>query len=138
MRYISDKNISFSILVNGTSKRVRFTPKMQGGSIYITNDEAEIKALEETGTYKRGVFERVPGSEIPLVPDTGTNSKTSDKESLSGKKGKKVFVVEEITSYQDAIEYLVEKCGSDREKLGNPSNVLEEALAKGVSFPNIK
>ena len=36
MRYISDKNISFSLPVSGQDKRFRFTPCMKGGSIYVT------------------------------------------------------------------------------------------------------
>ena len=47
MRYISDLNISFSLLVDGVDKRFSFTPMAKGGSMYIAKTEAEIKASTE-------------------------------------------------------------------------------------------
>lgn len=137
MRYISDSVISFSVQIGGRDKRVRFSPVMDGGSSYITNDVDEIKALESLSSFQRGVFRRAPGSEKEVV-------RKADSPAAKGKAGRpkkgdpkeELIPVNDVTTWQEAAEYLVEKCGS--EALAEPDAILEEAGKKGVSFPNLK
>lgn len=133
MRYISDSVISFSILINGRDKRVRFSPIMDGGSSYITNDPDEIKALESLSTFQRGVFRRVPGSEQEPLSDKSKKGKVG-RPAKNGGAG--MMPIEEVTTWQEAAEYLMENCGS--EALAEPDAILEEAGKKGIVFPNIK
>lgn len=121
MRYISDKVISFSVMVNGTDKRIRFTPMMGGGSIYITDSAAEIEALEKNSAYRNGIFRRAPGETVKVE---------------KGKKNKPV-PVKGISSWQDAREYLVSELGCTGE-LNTPEEISAEAGARGVSFPDLK
>lgn len=137
MRYISDSVISFSIQIGGRDKRVRFNPVMDGGSSYITNDSDEIKVLESLSSFQRGIFRRAPGSEkevIGKVDSPVTKGEAGRPEKSNAKKGLKP--VDDVTTWQEAAEYLVEKCGS--EALSEPDAILEEAGKKGVSFPNLK
>lgn len=137
MRYISDSVISFSIQIGGRDKRVRFTPVMDGGSSYITNDPKEIEALESLSSFQRGVFRCAPGSEkevIGKVDSPAAKGKAGRPKKSDPQKG--LTPVEEVTTWQEAAEYLVEKCGS--EALSEPDAILEEAGKKGVSFPNLK
>lgn len=121
MRYISDKVISFSVMVNGTDKRIRFTPMMGGGSIYITDSTAEQEALEKNRAYKNGIFRRVPGE--PAKVEKSRKSKP--------------VPVKGISSWQDAREYLVSELGCTG-ALNTPEEISAEAGAKGVSFPDLK
>lgn len=128
IRYVSDLNISFSIQVNGKDRRIRFSPRMNGGSTYLAETDEEVKALEASSMFNR-VYYRAPGQVI--------------EESTSGKKGRKkaedkFTEVGEVSSWQEAREYLVDKFGSDFKSLTTPDSILAEASAKKVTFPNLK
>lgn len=131
MRYTSDKIISFSILINGTCKRVRFIPKMQGGSIYVTNHQPEIKALEASDMYNR-VYKRTPDCK-----DEELSDKKDVKNNPTDKKVK-AKNVKNIASWQEAVEYLVKECGSDAEALTTPEAIANEAAEKGINFVGLK
>lgn len=148
MRYISDKIISFSILINGTYKRVRFIPKMQGGSIYVTNHQSEIKALEDSDMYNR-VYTRAPDckdEELPKNAGTKGNANPDKAAKIALPKADKaakaaspkIKVVKTVSTWQEAVEYLSTKCGSEAEKLTTPEAIANEAVEKGVSFVNLK
>ena len=128
MRYISDLNISFSLLVDGVDKRFSFSPCGRGGSMYIARSEAEIRALEKSPMYGR-VYRRMEGQEdIPV------------KSSSKGGKRKKAPQMQDIpgiNTWQEAIEYLVSLCGSDRADLMTPEDILSEASANGIRFTNL-
>lgn len=128
MRYISNLNISFSLLVNGVDKRFCFTPCTKGGSMYIAKNDDEIKALEASDMYGR-IYRRMEGQEVKPSPKKGGKRPTKSSSQVKDVKG--------IDTWQEAIEYLAEKCGSDREKLTTPDEILAEATAKGIRFPNI-
>ena len=129
MRYISNLNISFSLPVKGADKRFCFTPCMKGGSMYIAKNDDEIKALEASDMYGR-IYRRMEGQETKPSPKKGGKR--------SGKTAEKMKEVKNVDTWQEAIEYLADWCGSNRESLMTPDDILAEAKAKGVCFPNIK
>ena len=129
MRYISDLNISFSLLVDGVDKRFSFTPMARGGSMYIARTDAEIKALEASDMYGR-IYWRMEGQKTKPSPKKGGKR--------SRKTAEEMKEVKNVDTWQEAIEYLADWCGSNRESLMTPDDILTEAKAKGVCFPNIK
>lgn len=129
MRYRSNKNISFSLLVEGADKRFRFNPCMQGGSIYVTNVPAEIKALEASSMFNR-VYHRAPGCEDEKIP--------REKKQSSESKNSSAIEVPEVKSWQEAKEYLNTQYNIDMGKLVSPESIMSEATAKGIKFPNIQ
>jgi len=126
MRYISQRIISFSVNIGGKSKRVSFTPKMDGGSLYLTKDLNEIKAIEATDMFKNGVFSRAAGQDDPVK-----DRKVIDPIIISLKG------IKTIKTLQDAVEYLV-NLGVDATSLTTPDEIVKAATEKGVSFPNMK
>lgn len=128
MRYVSNNVISFSIKVKGRadSVRVNFLPLSHGGSSYTTEVESVVEAMEKSPMYGK-VYQRAP--------------ECAD-DCLRVKKPVKVFrkkpvSVDSVTGWQDAIDYLVENCGSHAGKLVTPEEILKEAEAKGVVFPRL-
>ena len=93
MKYISDRVISFSLIIGNADKRICFIPCMMGGSMYITDDEDEIKALEGSGMYGR-VYRRDPNC------TQGQDKPTGGKPQKAAKKAKEVPGVE---TWQEAI-----------------------------------
>lgn len=128
MRYISELNISFSLEIKGNDKRFRFSPCMNGGSIYVTEDVAEIEALEKSTMYNR-VYRRHESCVNEVVG--------SNENKKNGKKTTKMKEVAEVTNWQDAKEYLVANCEVEEDAVGNPEEILEAAKKCKVTFPNI-
>lgn len=130
MRYISNLNISFSLLVNGVDKRFCFTPCTKGGSMYIAKNDDEIKALEASDMYGR-IYRRMEG-QTEKVPNPSKKA--------AGRKPKafpKVQDVKGVETWQEAVEYLVNNHGSDRDALTTPDEILAEAAKISIRFPNI-
>ena len=130
MRYISNQSISFSIRINGRedSARVSFTPHTSGGSTFMTENEALIEALEKSDMYNK-VYRRAPECVSEEVKPKRAAKKSAEK---------KLTQVAEVAGWQDAVDYLTDKCGSDASKLTSPEAILNEAQAKGLAFPNLK
>ena len=130
MRYISNQSISFSICLNGkdNSVRVSFIPLSSGGSTYMTDNEALIAALEKSDMFNK-VYRRAPEC---------VNEEAKPKRAAKKAAEKKLTQVAEVEGWQDAVEYLTDKCGSDASKLISPEAILNEAQAKGLAFPNLK
>lgn len=129
MRYVSDNVISFSIRVKGTesSARVNFTANTNGGSTFSTDRPALIHALESSPMYGTR-YRRAPECEC------GCRKAAAPKK---GDTDKRVRLVTGVCGWQDAVEYLTGKCGSDARKLKSPDAILAEAEAKGVKFPDL-
>lgn len=150
MRYIADSVISFSIMVNGRDKRIRFNPLMGGGSVYVTENVAEIKVLEASATFKRGIFRRAAGYENINVKEPAQDgnaslpenkrevSKVKGKNAESGQKKEKTEIVGAVTTIQEAAEYLIEKFGLEPDDLTDPDTILAVAAEKKVEFPDLK
>lgn len=126
MRYVSDKVISFSVRVDGreNSVRVNFTARSTGGSTFSTQAEDLIKALEKNEMYGK-VYRRAPECAC------GRKPRKAQPES------RRVLIVAGVSDWQDAIDYLVDKCGSDAGVLVTPEKILAEAAARGVKFPEL-
>lgn len=133
MRYISDLNISFSLLVDGVDKRFSFTPMARGGSMYIARTDAEIKALEASNMYGR-IYRRKEG-QIP--PEQAGNAPKPKRGKTAAKAVPKAQDVKGVETWQEAIEYLVNQHGTDRGTLTTPDEILAEAAKQGIRFPNI-
>lgn len=123
MLYISDRVISFSLPVNGKSKRFRFDSRMRGGSYYVARTEEEIKALEGSDMFGR-VYHRSP-SEEPA----------KRKRIAKVKEPKKVL---DILTWQDAQDYLINNCSADSSQLQTPDEILSVASSYNLLFPNLK
>ncbi len=122
MRYISNRNISFSLMIGNTSKQFDFLSQSNGTSIYVTDDSNEIKVLEASDMFKNGLYKRAEG-EQEAKP-------VKDKE-------KDLKPVKKITTLQDAVEYLA-NLGVDATSLTTPDEIIQSATEKGVCFPNMK
>lgn len=131
MRYISDNVISFSMVIEPGkgSARISFTANSNGGSSYYTDSEAVIKAMEASPMF--GVVYR-RASEC-IDEQVGQKKKAVRK----AKEEPKLTPVNEVTGWQDAIEYLVSNCESDASKLSSPEAILKEAATKNIWFPNL-
>ena len=133
MRYISDLNISFSLLVDGVDKRFSFIPMTRGGSMYIARTDAEIKALEASDMYGR-IYRRKEG-QIP--PEQAGTAPKPKRGKTAAKAAPKAQDVKGVETWQEAIEYLVNQHGTDRGTLTTPDEILAEAAKQGIRFPNI-
>ena len=133
MRYISDLNISFSLPVDGVDKRFSFTPMARGGSMYIAKTEAEIKALEASSMYGR-IYRRKEG-QIPT--EQAGNAPKPKKGKTAAKAAPKAQDVKGVETWQEAIEYLVNHHGSERDTLTTPDEILAEAAKLNLRFPNL-
>ena len=122
MKYISDSILAFSLKVGKSVRRIRFIPFNRGGSYYLTNDSAEITALEKSAGFNK-MFRK--------SPDCATQAPAEDLK-------KDLVMVGEVTNYQDAITYLSKKFASDKSQLKTPDAILKEAEKHKVSFPNLK
>lgn len=148
MRYISDSVISFSITLNGKDKRVRFSPLMGGGSMYIAENADEIKLLESLGSYKRNVFRRAPECKDLIIEDSSDTEKKVKGTSKKGQKNvvekktegnnAKVEKVDSVTTIQEAAEYLAEKFELEMDDLADPDAILAKAAENKIEFPNLK
>lgn len=120
MLYISDRVISFSLPVNGVTKRFRFEARMRGGSYYVATLDSEIKALEGSDMFGR-IYKR--GEEV-----------------VAPKRVRKVKMKEvaEVLSWQEAQEYLVSVHGYDAAHVQTPDAIQAAALEKCIVFPNLK
>ena len=134
MRYISDLNISFSLLVDGVDRRFSFTPQAKGGSMYIAKTKAEIKALEASDMYGR-IYRRMEGQ---MPPEQAGNAPKPKKGKTAAKAAApKIQDVQGVETWQEAIEYLANHHGSERDTLTTPDEILAEAAKLNLRFPNL-
>ena len=129
MRYISDNVISFSIIPEGESKSVRvsFSSHSNGGSTVITESEALIKALEKSEMFGNA-YRRA--SECVGVK-VGAKTRTPKAAAPALKN------VPNVTTWQEAAEYLKETEGVDADLLKTPASILKAATEKGIKFEEL-
>lgn len=99
--------------------------------MYIAKSKAEIKALEASDMYGR-IYRRMEGQTEGTDVDV-----PKTHEGRTAKAPAKVQDVKGINTWQEAVEYLANKCGSKREKLTTPEEILAEAARRGIRFPDI-
>ena len=129
MRYISERNISFSMKVKGRkdSVRISFTSLSTGGSTYSTDSENVIEALEKSPMY---------GKFYHRAPECMNDSIRSKREVKPVIPKRRVTDIDTVESWQEAAEYLIEKFGSTA-KLTTPEAIMREAEEKGVLFSRL-
>lgn len=97
--------------------------------MYIAKGKEEIEALEASDMYGR-VYRRMEGQ------TGGTDDNAPQKRAeRTVKAPAKVKDVKGIETWQEAVEYLSDKC--EREKLTTPEEILAEAARRGIRFPDI-
>lgn len=121
MKYFSDSILAFTLRIGKQKKRIRFIPITGGGSYYVTHARAEAKALEAMSCFGSRFIK------IELEPDPVKTTAKPDLNKVAG-----------IGTYQEAIDYLEEHFGSDRNLLNSPSKVVAEAKKNHVVFTDIK
>lgn len=128
MRYVSNKTISFSIRVKGAERsvRVNFETCANGGSSFSTNAPKLIEAMESSDMYGR-VYKRAPECAAVAAKKRARALKTEPK----------AVAVTAVATWQDAVEYLTDKCGVAETLLTSPDAILKEAAKLNVKFPNI-
>lgn len=120
MKYFSDSILAFTLRIGKQKKRVRFIPMTGGGSYYVTHDRKEAKALEAMPCFGSR-FIQIEAEPAPV------KAAKVDLEKVAG-----------VKTYQEAIDYLEKRFGSDRSLLNSPSQILEEAEKKQVVFTDMK
>lgn len=131
MRYISDKVISFSIRVKGSTNNVRvsFLAVSTGGSSFVTNSVPLAEAMEKSKMYG-SLYRRAPE-----CVNENLKSKKQPSEKVASKK--RYEDVKGVSSWQDAVTYLDERFGVEPNKLMTPESILQEAELKGIKFPDL-
>lgn len=108
-----------------------FTARSSGGSTFSTQVPGLIEALEHNPMFGK-VYRRAPECAC------GCNGSEKVAEAKRSRKGgdtaQRVKLVPGVTNWQEAAEYLVEKCGSASGAVQTPEGILREAAAKGVKF----
>lgn len=129
MRYISDSVISFSIVPEGSSKSVRvsFSSHSNGGSTFSTESEPLIKAMEKSEMFGR-IYRRA--SECVDVK-VGVKARTPKAAAPVLKS------VPNVTTWQEAAEYLKENEGVDADLIKTPASILKAATDKGIKFEEL-
>lgn len=123
MKYVSERVISFSLLVNGTDRRIRFVPVTRGGSVYVTDNEGEMKALEASPMF---------GTTYRRAESAGCAKERKAKPAA------RKTAVNGVETWQEAIEFMVDQYGAERGRLTTPDEILQEAGRLNLTFPNIK
>ena len=122
-------NFSFSAVIGGKQRWLKFSGAKADAGYYSTGDVAEQRAIESSRRYMRGEIKCV-GKYV--VPDE-VMSEAVDVEPFAGL----VEVVNGITTVQAAREYLVEAKGAKASELNNREAVLAYAERVGVKFAEL-
>lgn len=144
-RSLKYRELHHEAMVDGKKVFVDFI----GGAIYphkvmgffTTADEKLQKALEE-GPGFNTLYEL----EVTVDPDASKKQaqkptekkKTSKKEIVSDGPDDEKTVVEEVTNYQQARDYLAEKFEIKKQALANPKAIENAANKNNVAFPNME
>lgn len=95
----------------------------------MTQIPPEMKALESSDMYGR-VYNRAPGEEGEQIP--------SEREARTVKEKGNATEIREVTSWQEAREYLNASHGVPSTRLTTPESIASEAAAKNIAFPNLQ
>lgn len=122
-------NFSFSAVIGGKQRWLRFSGSSSDEGYYSTGDVAEQRAIESSRRYMRGEIKCV-GKYV--VPDE-VMSEAVDVEPVA----EVVKEVNGITTVQAAREYLVDFKGAKASELNNKEAVLAYADKVGVKFAEL-
>lgn len=122
-------NFSFSAVIGGKQKWLKFNGAKSDEGYYSTGDVAEQRAIESSRRYLRGEIRRV-GSYV--VADEVMLAVIEEPDV-----SKAVEVVNGVTTVQAAREYLVASKGAKASELNNREAVLAYAERVGVKFAEL-
>lgn len=131
-------NFSFSAVIGGKQRWLRFSGSKSDEGYYSTGDVAEQRAIESSRRYMRGEIKCV-GKYV--VPDE-VMSEAVDVEPVAEAVdvvpvAEAVEVVNGITTVQAAREYLIDAKGAKASELNNKEAVLAYADKVGVKFAEL-
>ena len=144
--YTSKSEISIKVVLgSGSTVRVAFTPRTLGSSVYITDDEELQKAIEAHREYGKLFVcderrsEAMDKAATPSqlsgqgagVPGAGDGVPGTEEGAGAG------FKVVNISSIQEAKDYLSDKFEISRSSLKNKDAVERAALEHGVVFEGL-
>lgn len=120
-------NFSFSAVIGGKQRWLKFSGAKADVGYYSTGDVAEQRAIETSRRYMRGEIKCVGGYVVAdeVMPEVITTQTQA------------VEVVNGITTVQAAREYLVESKGAKASELNNREAVLAYAERVGVKFAEL-
>lgn len=121
--YKAKSQISLTVNVNGGNVHVTFSPLTGGGSMFTTNDEQLEAALERHAKF--GKLFKVIETKPVEVKKAAPKAVKKDESKV------------EVSSAEDAKEYLIDKFGISRTKLRTIKAIKETAEKKGIVFEGI-
>lgn len=120
--YKAKSHIALNVVTNEGNAHISFSPVTGGGSEFYTKDEALQAALEKHPKFGK-LFKAVE-VEPPVI------KKAEPKKEVDESKV-------EVSSAEDAKEYLIDKFGISRTKLRSIAAIKEMAASKGIEFIGI-
>lgn len=147
---------STRIDVNGKSKVISFESKRKNGLLTFETNNTDIQeAIEKLERFKNGTITCISGftapattkagkakKEVPTTTDTEGETKLEDEPNQEGEtkqEEKTVTEFPEVTEWQQAKEMLrAEPYKVAFQQLNSPANILKNAKALGITFPNLK
>lgn len=160
-KYISQSQIAINVKVGKHNRHITFDAKSGGGSVFGTEDEGVQKAMEEH--YRFGeLFCLSPesqavaankvvrkaagkGKDVVVAEDDadkekketgGTPGAVAEEDASNAADGDGLKKVE-MTSIEDAVEYLADK-GVSRTKLKSIKSIKASALTLGIEFTGLE
>ena len=135
-KYTARSHVALTIyLADGGRKHVSFSQLTGGGSVYITNDEAEQKALERHPSFGKLFRIDAAFAAAQKLPTFGASVKAPKVEAQApaAPKIQKVH----MPSLADAKEYIADNFGVSRSKLRTKASIEAEALKHNIEFEGI-
>lgn len=144
--YKANTNVSINVvLANNKNLRISFVPLSNGSSVYTTDKEEVMEAIERH--YKFGTLFRLHSQHDERKPDTvGTHSarlvvqgEASDDVSPEQEKSDNAVVLKKVkvSDLAAAKDYLADTFGISRTYLRSEKSIKEQASANGIEFDGI-
>lgn len=133
--YRSNSCLSLSVVLpSGKSAHIVFTPRTGTGSIYYTSDEMIQKALESHHRFGKAFFlvqSKSTSAAAPTTTESEAETATATETPVAATKAI------EVSSLDDAKDYLADKYGLSRTKIRTWSAANKYAEEVGVTFIKI-
>lgn len=117
--------LSTPILVGGKIIRIDFESTSAKSGVYSTSDKELQEAIERDSNFGNKIYlKEILGAEL--------------EEDVELPKEGALKVVDSITDYQSAKDFLRKEYEIPHQSLNTPENILKKAAEAGVLFPNLK
>lgn len=145
--YTSYTHVAFSVtLSGGKSKRISFSPRTGGGSLFYTDDENVQNAIEKHPSFGTKFFLTKPQAEVkkPAKPavtkklekEAGSEDSASEAPAPEATEDKTTKEIP-FTSLSDAKEYLAKTYEIGRTQLRSKEAIKKYAALHGIIFVGI-